>query len=131
MLLAKSLRTCSWLSTLTPVLRIHCLLVYPQGCSWAAADVQICDLSIEGMHKTNLEIPMCYLDLIQGAILPSDPKQYKSWKMVNFLEWLDPCLVCSYQVRARHTHSILGQKVMKGLIREEGSVESDQFKRHF
>lgn len=113
------------------MLRIHGLLVYPQGCSWAAADVQICDLSIEGMHKTNLEIPMCYLDLIQGAILPSDPKQYKSWKMVNFLESVAGSMFSVFLSSQSKTHSILGQKVMKGLIREEGSVESDQFKRHF
>ena len=74
---------------------------------------------------------MCYLDLIQGAILPSDPKQYKSWKMVNFLESVAGSMFSVFLSSQSKTHSILGQKVMKGLIREEGSVESDQFKRHF
>lgn len=88
-------------------------------------------LSTEGMHKMSLRVPLCCLDLIQGEISPSDPKQNKPWKMVNFLKSVAGSVFNALSSAQSKTHRILGQKEGKGPTGEEGSVERDQFKRYF
>lgn len=76
----------------------------------------------EGTHRASLEIPMCHLDLTGGgvgAVLPSDPKRNKPWKMVNFLESVAGPMFNVFLSTQSKTHSILGQKEVKESIGEE------------
>ena len=95
-------------------------MVYPQWCSWSAAAVQICFLSIEGTYKINLAVPVCYLDLTQGAILSSDPKKNKLQKIVHSLKSVAGSMFNAFLSTKSKTHSILGQKEVKRPMEEEG-----------
>lgn len=104
---------------------------YPQRCSWAGAVVQICFLSTEGMHKINLEVPVCCLDLTQGQYNHLTPNRTSPRRPSIFLNhWLDPCLMHSCQPRARHTVLlILDQKEAKRPMEEERTNLRGIFKK--
>lgn len=50
--------------------------------------------------------------------------------MVSFLKLLAGSILNVFLSIQSKTHSILGQKEVKGPIGEEGNVECDQFKRY-